>query len=480
MLQVSDFEVESRLHFDNPWWQSGQMVSEDLHLLPRRAYFPAFLSRVRETDVRRAVILLGPRRVGKTVMLHQTIQQLLTQGVPGNHIVFLSLETPIYTGMGLEKLLQYFMRLHGHTTESTLWIFFDEIQYLKDWEVHLKSLVDSYRRIRFVASGSAAAALRMKSQESGAGRFSKFMLPPLTFAEFVQFSGKSHLVESMEELPGQAPRYEAPDIDALNQAFIDYLNYGGYPEAVMQPSVRANPGQYLRADIIDKVLLRDLPSLYGIQSIQELNRFFNMLAYNTGQELSPSGLSKASGVDVVTLRKYLEYLEAAFLIQRIYRIDNNAKRFQRDRTFKVYLTNTSMRAALFAPVEDGSEALGALAETAVFSQWLHQDDWVEQLHYARWRDGRTDREVDMVLLERGTQKPRFAVEVKWSDRAFDDRREIAGLLDFYANNQIVRMPLVTTKTKSGIQNIDNVSVEFMPVSLHCYTVSRNLLRWNLL
>ena len=52
--------------------------------------------------------------------------------------------------------------------------FFDEIQYLKNWEIHLKSLVDRNRRTKFIASGSAAAALRMKSIESGAGRFSDF------------------------------------------------------------------------------------------------------------------------------------------------------------------------------------------------------------------------------------------------------------------------------------------------------------------
>lgn len=59
-------------------------------------------------------------------------------------------------------------------------MFFDEIQYLKSWEVHLKALVDRYPNLKFVASGSAAAALRLKSNESGAGRFTEFLLPPLT------------------------------------------------------------------------------------------------------------------------------------------------------------------------------------------------------------------------------------------------------------------------------------------------------------
>jgi hypothetical protein len=112
--------------------------------------------------VNRAVILIGPRRVGKTVILHQTIGKLLKEGVPGNHILFLSLETPVYTETALETFVRNFQKRFNHLREAPLTIIFDEIQYLKDWEVHLKSLVDSFPEIRFVASGSAAAALRLR------------------------------------------------------------------------------------------------------------------------------------------------------------------------------------------------------------------------------------------------------------------------------------------------------------------------------
>ena len=64
--------------------------------------------------------------------------------------------------------------------------------------------------------------------------------------------------------------------------FIDYLNYGGYPEVVFSEEIRENPGQFIRHDIIDKVLLRDLPSLYGISDVQELNSLFTMIAYHSG------------------------------------------------------------------------------------------------------------------------------------------------------------------------------------------------------
>ena len=91
----------------------------------------------------------------------------------------------------------------------------------------------------------------------------------------------------------------------------------------------SNPGRYIRNDIIDKVLLRDLPSLYGIQDVQELNSLFTTIAYNSGNEFTYDNLSETSGVSKNTIKKYIEYLEAAFLIRVIHRIDINAKKFKR-------------------------------------------------------------------------------------------------------------------------------------------------------
>lgn len=470
-------EVQKRLALENPWWVAGSGVDAERRAWPRRAYFAPFFRLIRETSVHRAIVLVGPRRVGKTVMLAQTIQALLDSGTPGTHILQLSLDTPLYAGRSLESLVRTFAELHRHPAERQLWIFFDEIQYVKDWEVHLKSLVDSFRSIRFVASGSAAAALRMKSKESGAGRFTDFMLPPLTFAEYLDFAGLSEqlIVEEENSLTG-IPAYFSPNQDALNSAFVDYLNYGGFPEAVMNSVVRENPARFLRQDIVEKVLLKDLPSLYGIGDTQELNRFFNVLAYNTGDEVSPEALSRHSGITKQKIADYLEYLEAAFLIRRVHRIDDNARRMQRTRTFKIYLTNPSLRAALFGYVDKHDPAMGALAETAVWSQWLHSTSTIQSLHYARWKQGRSDLEVDLVSVDARTQAPRFIVEIKWSDRCYHDWGELKGVRELAGKHKLVRRPLVTTLTASGTGQDGEFEIDFVPTSLHCYTISRNLLR----
>lgn len=470
MLEIAKADVVARMNFDNPWWTEA---NPDVPFCdqPRRRYFTSFLEKIRNKNLRRAVILMGPRRVGKTVMVYQAIGELLKASVSGEKIFYVSLETPIYTGFSLEALLRMFLDDRGVGRKEVAYIFFDEIQYLKNWEVHLKSLVDSFPNYRFVATGSAAAALRLKSQESGAGRFSDYVLPPLTFAEYLAFVGKdSSLIKKNEQEGTPSFGYVATDIDALNEEFVNYLNYGGYPEAVIVEDVRENPEQYIKSDIIDKVLLRDLPSLYGINDIQELNRLFNTLAYNTGNEVSLDGLSKSSGVAKNTIKKYLEYLEAAFLIRRVERVDATAKQFKRATAFKVYLTNPSMRSALFGRIGPDDDNFGHLVETAIYSQWQHSGRTT--LFYARWPGG----EVDIVSIN-SSQVPQWAVEVKWSDRPFNNVSELKACVEFLNKaKHAQRSPmLVTSRTQTGFREVGGHWFRFAPAAEYAYTLGMNLL-----
>lgn len=476
MLEISQKDILARLEFDNPWWEPANRVKVAFEVEPRRTYFERFYSSIKNPSVKRAIVLMGPRRVGKTVMVYHAIKQLLLDGIDPRSVLYVSLETPIYTGLSLEQILGLFKEKFVHKRKSKLFVFFDEVQYLKGWEIHLKSLVDSYQDYKFMATGSAAAALRLKSNESGAGRFSDYVLPPLTFAEYL------HFIKRDEELILATPdriengveyfTYSAKDIDALNNEFVNYLNYGGFPEAVFSEAIRKDPAQYIKSDIIDKVILRDLPSLYGINDIQELNKLFTTIAYNSGNEVSLEALSKSSGVAKNTIRRYLEYLEAAFLITMVERIDNNAKRFKRAMSFKVYLTNPSMRAALFGQMKADSEAMGALTETAIYSQWKHGR--TTQLFYARWPTG----EIDIVCLDPSDQKPIWAVEVKWSDRPYTAKGELDNCVEFVRlNPKIIQPMLITSKTISYEALVyQNVQFRFSPSSLYAYTLGKNLLR----
>ena len=460
MRIIESSEVVRRIRAENPWWGDSHTISEPLHTMRSRAYFELFLPLVKES-VRRAIVLMGPRRVGKTVMIHHTIRALLAAGVRPASLCYFSVDHPIYNGLSLEKLLDYYRDASGVDYASQqVYVFFDEIQYLRKWEEHLKSLVDTYANIKFVASGSAAAALRLKSTESGAGRLTDFLLPPLTFYEYLDLMNKTDLVQAQED-----GAFSAGNLGELNDYFLSYLNFGGYPEVIFSEAIQADPARFIKSDIIDKVLLRDLPSLYGIDDIQELNYLFTTLAFNTANEISLGELSQNSSVAKNTIKRYIDYLEAAFLVKVIHRVDHTAKRFHRANFFKVYLTNPSMRAALFSPLQADDPALPALVETAVFSQWFHS---INTLHYARWRDG----EVDIVMLG-PKQKAQWVVEVKWSDRYCDSPHELANLIEFSKRNKISEI-LVTSRTKVTNRTIEGVPIEFMPASTYCYAVGYNI------
>lgn len=236
---------------------------------------------------------------------------------------------------------------------------------------------------------------------------------------------------------------------------------------IFSKEIQLDPGRFIKNDIIDKVLLRDLPSLYGINDIQELNSLFLTLAFNTASEVSLDSLSQGSGLAKNTIKKYIEYLEAAFLLKTIQRVDKTAKRFKRANYFKTYLTNTSMWSALFSPVLENDETLRALVETAVYSQWFHSD---KELHYARWKEG----EVDIVELNKRKQKADMAIEVKWSDRNFSKFDEIDSIWSFCESNKI-KQCMVTTITKNGWRNVNKLDVYFIPASLYCYVLGHNII-----
>jgi uncharacterized protein len=465
----SEDQILARLQFENPWWVTGNLDRYYQNLTPR-LYFNLFYPLVKNNTVHRATVLMGPRRVGKTVMLYQTIQQLMADGVPPQKILYASIETPIYNNIPLDTLFALAQKATGISDATGWYIFFDEIQYLKDWEVHLKTLVDAYRTTKFIASGSAAAALKLKSNESGAGRFTDFMLPPLTFHEFIHLKNLSTLIkpDTLNWKGNIAIFSSTTNIQELNKHFIQYVNFGGYPEVIFSAEIQSNPGRFMRADIIDKVLLRDLPGLYGIQDVQELNSLFTTIAWNSGQECSMDELSKSSGVKKTTLRQYLAYLEAAFLVHLVKRVDQKAGRFQRENFFKIYLTNPSLRSALFAPLTAEADGMGAIVETAIFSQWMQRTSFIP--YYARWKNGK----VDLVNISRKTNRPDWAVEIKWSNRFFESPNELKSLTSFCVENNL-NQALVTSIDKSGIKEYNNIQIQYLPAAVYAYNVGKNTL-----
>lgn len=427
-------------------------MDEATQALHPRAYLEPVRQLLLEQKLRRAVVLLGPRRVGKTILIRHLIADLLAAGAGAQRVAYVEMDHPLLHGQSLESLVR---QIEAATPggEGTRYLFFDEIQSHKDWEKYLKSLVDHRPDLRILVSGSAAAALKRRSTESGAGRFTDFLLPPLTFSEYLQLRPEEPAIR--EEQPGL---YALENIDRLNGQFVEYVSFGGYPELALSPAVRDNPERFVKSDIVDKVLLRDLPQLYGIKDIQELNSLFTLLAFNTAEEVSFEQLSQRSGVGKQTIQKYIEYLEAAFLIKRVFRVDQDGRRYQRERNFKVYLTNSAMYTGLFGARRPDDPEFGHLVETALFAQRFHED---ARLNYARW--GTDDCEVDLVESSQAL-KPVAALEIKWSDKYVGKPEMLKGLMKFARNNRLSQV-WATTRSAIGKTTIDACDIRQWPAAV---------------
>ena len=115
MKNVSREQILQRLGRENPWWQAPHQVPDVYHEWHPRSYLTSFFSLVRQHDVRRAIVLMGPRRVGKTVLIHHTIMHLLEDKVPLRRSAMSLSITPCITALGLRSCCSCSQRV-------TMWI----------------------------------------------------------------------------------------------------------------------------------------------------------------------------------------------------------------------------------------------------------------------------------------------------------------------------------------------------------------------
>ena len=452
---ISDEDLLRRLAFDNPWWDISSASDIKFRSPVKRVFFAPFFSQVEKADAGGLVVLAGPLQAGKTVMVRQAVALLIEKGVSPSSVCNCSMALPPLTGAEPERLLRLFTSRHGHGPDSELYLFFDEVQYIKDWRKKLAALAEAWPKARIVAVVSSG------------GEPSDFMLPPLTFLEFLRFRKTEDKLFGPEK-PETAMVLAPGALTALNDEFHRYVNFGGFPEG------GGSPG-FVRDGLADGVLHKDLAGLHGINDTRELNRLFALLARNTGLEVSIEELAKAVGVAKNTLRKYLDYLESAFLIRRLSRVDRQAKRFQRAVAFKVYLTSPCLYAALFGPVSTDDAAFPRLAETALVSQWLGSGA-ADSLAYASWRGGA----IDLLSIDPDSGKPDQVYELDWDDdytgagagTGAKANKGPKGLTDFVKGTNPEAKAYILTRETARQGAMAGVDITLAPLSLYAYWLGR--------
>jgi hypothetical protein len=330
-MPISDLEIRQQLTRNNPWWSTG-CVALEFAAKPKRHCFAALFERLRSRD-RRAVVLLGQRRVGKSVVVLQLIDQLLSKSGARRGIAYLSLTAPLYTGMTLERVLHFIAAALGDEIDALQYVFFDDVQCLKDWERQLKSVVENYPQIRFVAISSVDLAGN-GHRKKVADNFARLSVPALSFCEFLEFC-PNHRLRYQQFLSDPA----VIQWQAFNQALLDYLNFGAYPEAAFSAETDGGLTHYLVGEVIEQTLLSELPKLPDISNAAALKQLFNTLARNSGQVLSIDALAKGCELDKPNMLRCVESLKSALLIGTMAGVDQFGRKPARARSFKAFLSS---------------------------------------------------------------------------------------------------------------------------------------------
>ena len=419
MSIVNSENILSLLYSYNPWWQSGTIQKEFNKPMKRFAYFEA-VNTLMHRDIRRCVVLCGARRTGKTTIMYQIIHGLLEKTVSPKNILFISFDHPLLKLCSIDKVMEIYK--NNISSDENIYCFFDEIQYAADWNNWLKILYDTNPNIKIVATGSASPILQDKATESGLGRWKIIHVPTLSFYEYCEL-----LNIKVADLPSDIKptqmfmrtRQEQNDIfnklSVLQIHFIRDLQVGGFPElALSSDDIYAQ--RILREDIVDKALKRDLPSIYGIRNINDIEKIFLYLCYNSSNIINMQTLAKEmDGVSRNTIERYIGFLESANLIYVSRLISLGSKQALKSQN-KIYIADAAMRNAVLMrdDITNDPTELGIIAETAVYKH-IKSFYYDEATQIGYYRGGKRDKEIDIVV-----NSHRFSpimIEVKYRDQA---------------------------------------------------------------
>lgn len=383
------------LQDQNPWWRDGAIRRARAYPV-RRELQPQMLARVLRLEDRRAVVLLGPRQVGKTVLLLQLADDLLEAGWPPQSLTYFDFSddrlTERVTARGVVETLPV-----GLDPEHPRVFLFDEIRQAPQWDRWLKQAVD-HGRDRIVATDSAASLLRDGTRESGQGRWDEIVLEGLTLREFAR----------LHALPGESAEEALRRIPNLHER---YLALGGFPEHALNddfPEVRRR----LRSDIAERAILRDLAGL-GVD-VQRVKDLFVYLARESGGELNAEARGRDLNADPRSVREWSRLLAETLLVIPLERFAEHAAAGLRSRP-KIYAADPGIvQAFALSPVQD-QEVRARAFEAAVFR---HLREVARgDLGFFRLRD---DLEIDFALQMAGRK---IGVEVTSSLRVRPDKLE---------------------------------------------------------
>lgn len=349
------------------------------------------------------IVLHGARQVGKTHILYYLQNSLQASGKLTR---FIDLEDSRQVAMldgGADSLLDY-LKNDGIDTGQlmregkSVYVFVDEIQYLRNPSSLLKLLADHHKYLRLIVSGSSSFDIKRKFKNSLVGRTVNFEVFNLSFKEFIRFKGREYdLRASLSELFFQK-----------TVAFYqEYLFYGGYPKIVLE-NVIAKKEKHLQ-QIIDTYVRKDVRDLAGVQNVAKFNAMLTVLAGQAGQLLNVAELAGICGLARQTVEHYLFILENTYVIKLVRPFSNSAK-VAVVKAPKIFFYDTGLLQILRAK-QLTKEWGGHLLETNIFAE-LCKKFGADNINF--WRS-RAQAEIDFIVNIKGKILP---IEVKQNFRNF--------------------------------------------------------------
>ena len=299
-----------------------------------------------------ALVLTGIRRSGKSTIMLQLIEALVSQGNDRKSILYVNFEEPtLDTRQGVELLEDIYLAFReilwpaGHAT-----LFLDEIQYVNEWEKWVNARLRT-EDVDIIVSGSSAQLMSREIATLLTGRNITVRIFPLSFSEFLRFRGVDGSIEDISI---------SKDRHRFRHELSNYLQWGAFPEAALEKSeaIRSR----LLSQYLDDILFKDVVIRHQIRDARLLRDMAIYLLTHTACRMTLQSLRKTFGISLDMARSYLDFLQEPYLIGEVRKYARSLKT-QQIAARKIYSGDLGLRQiASLSRDED----IGRLQETAVF------------------------------------------------------------------------------------------------------------------
>ena len=336
-----------------------------------------------EFDSQLAQVVIGVRRSGKSTLCHKVLKE------HGVNYGYANLDDDRLAGMkaeDLNTLLSCIYQLYG---TDIPYLFLDEIQDVDGWHLFVNRLLRTDMHI-FV-TGSNARLLSTELATHLTGRYNEIKLFPFSFSEYCSFHGiDTNSITTKAD-------------SERKQAFMDYITNGGFPE--MQ-NLRNKRG-YIQS-LMEAIIQKDIQRRFKIRNVETLRKIAHHLLNNACQVVNYEELSTLLNVSDKTLKKYVDYLQQAFLVQLLTKHSFKSK--NRIYNEKAYMVDVGLQGNRDRSMSD--ENIGWKLENVVYVELLRRcsADFLDVYYYKP--DSRS-KEVDFVVCNqnRAEQLVQVAYEI---------------------------------------------------------------------